>query len=205
VKAFENAYGGTPSWELGRPQPAVVRLAEAGRIVGRVLDVGCGTGENALYLAARGHAVVGIDFAPAAIARARAKAAARGLCATFLVQDALHLGAETLRRREPGEDAALGGAFDTLLDVGLFHTLQPADRAAYAAGLRAVIDPGGRCFLLCWSNRNPFGYGPQRIGRRDLRLAFRRGWRVERLGDEALETRLPPGRVHAWLAHLTPR
>lgn len=198
MKAFENAYEGTPSWELGRPQPAVVRLAEAGRIVGRVLDAGCGTGETALYLAARGHAVVGIDFAPAAIARARAKAAARGVSATFLVRDALRLG-------ELGKLAELGGAFDTVLDVGLFHTLQPADRAAYAAGLRAVIHPGGRCFVVCWSDRNPFGYGPERIGRRDLRLAFRRGWRVERLGDETLETRLPPGRVHAWLAHLTPR
>ncbi len=202
MKAFENAYEGTPSWELGRPQPAVVRLAEAGRIVGRVLDAGCGTGETALYLAARGHVVVGIDFAPAAIARARAKAAARGVSATFLVRDALRLGEEALRLRELGE---LGGAFDTVLDVGLFHTLQPADRAAYAAGLRAVIHPGGRCFVLCWSDRNPFGYGPERVRRRDLRLAFRRGWRVERLADETLETRLSPGRVHAWLAHLTPR
>ncbi len=174
----------------------MVRLAEAGMISGSVLDAGCGTGETSLYLAGRGHAVVGIDFAAAAIARARAKAAARGLgpaAATFVEWDALRL---------PELVARLGHAFDTILDVGLFHTLQPADRAVYAASLRAAIAPGGRCFVLCWSDRNPFGYGPERVRRDALRQAFRAGWSVEAIDGETLETLLPSGHVHAWLARL---
>jgi SAM-dependent methyltransferase len=191
ARAFENAYGGTPTWEIGRPQGALVRLCEAGQIVGSVLDVGCGTGDTALYLAARGHHVLGVDFAPMAVARAAQKAAERGLAerTAFIVRDVLRLG-------------DLGRTFDTIVDIGLFHSLQPADRTAYAASLRAAIIPGGRCFVLCWSDRNPFGYGPERVSRTDLLSAFEHGWRVGAIDDERLETRLPPGEVHAWLARL---
>ncbi len=185
--AFDTAYEGTPTWDIGRPQPAVVRLAEADRIAGEVIDVGCGTGEHALYLASRGHAVLGLDFAAGAIAKARAKAVERGIDAEFAVADALSL-----------ED--LGRTFDTALDVGLFHSLQPDERRPYAGGLRAVVRPGGRVFLLCWSTRNPFGIGPARIAARDIRAAFRRGWTVEAIEPETLETLLPSVRVHAWLA-----
>lgn len=186
---FDTAYEGTPTWDIGRPQPAVERLAEAGAIVGSVLDAGCGTGEHAAYLAGRGHAVVGVDVAGAAIARARAKLAERGLDAELIVHDALDL-------------ASLQRTFDTALDVGLFHTLQPVDRARYAASLRAALRPGGRAFLLCWSERNPFGYGPERITRSTIRRSFRDGWSIEAIEPEVLETRLEVGQVHAWLAHL---
>ena len=83
---FDWAYrNGTPAWDIGRAQPVVERLAEEGAFTGSLIDLGCGTGENALYLAARGLKVTGVDAAPTAIARAREKAAARGLTATFLV------------------------------------------------------------------------------------------------------------------------
>ncbi len=72
---FEQMYQGQAPWDTGRPQPAIVKLAEAGQIRGSVLDVGCGTGENLLYLAARGHEAWGLDFVPVAIERAKAKAA----------------------------------------------------------------------------------------------------------------------------------
>jgi SAM-dependent methyltransferase len=189
---FDRAYEGVPSWEIGHPQGAVVRLAEGGLIEGSVLEVGCGTGYNSLFLAARGHPVLGIDFVPAAIELATAASIGAAVPAEFLVLDARRL-------------AGLGRAFDTIIDIGLFHTLQPADRVAYAAGLRSVMAPGGRCFLLCWNERNDFGYGPERVTRGAIRSAFSRGWRVEGIAAETLETRLAGGTAHAWLARLLPR
>ena len=192
VGFFDNAYrdGGVPTWDVGRPQGALVRLAASGLIVGTVLDAGCGTGENALHLAALGHAVVGVDFATAAIERAKAKAADRGLPAEFLVADALDL-------------AVLGREFDSVIDIGLFHTLGDAERARYVTSLAAALRPGGSVILLCWSDRNPFGRGPRRISRREIRAAFRDGWVVEAIDPEWLDSRLPEGRVHAWLARIT--
>ena len=192
MEFFDNAYrdDGTPTWDVGRPQGALVRLAGSGLIVGAVLDAGCGTGENALHLAAQGHPVLGVDFAAAAIERAVAKAADRGLSAEFLVADALDL-------------AALGRAFDTVVDVGLFHTFSDADRPRYAASLGAALRPGGRAFLVCWSDENPFGRGPRRVSHREIRETFRAGWRVEAIDPEWLETRLPDGRIRAWLARIS--
>ena len=157
-----------------------------------VLDAGCGTGEHALLLTERGHQVVGVDLAAEAIARAAAKAQARGLDAGFLVHDALAL-------------AGLGRTFELALDVGLFHTLTDDDRPRYVASLAAAVRPGGRVAILCWSDRNPFGVGPRRVTRRELRGAFRAaaGWRVEEIVAETLETRLPAASVAAWLARLS--
>src|SRR6202158_420670 len=92
ANSFESAYLGTPPrWDIGRPQPAIVKLAETGQITGSVLDVGCGTGENVLYLAEHGYAAAGVDGAPTAIKKARAKAQRRGPPASFEVGDGLHL------------------------------------------------------------------------------------------------------------------
>ena len=192
VGFFDNAYrdGGTPTWDVGRPQGAVVRLARAGLIAGSVLDAGCGTGENALHLAGLGHPVLGVDFAAAAIERAVAKAADRHGSVEFQVADALDL-------------AALGRTFDAIIDIGLLHTLEDGDRTRYAASLAAALRPGGRAFLLCWSDRNPFGRGPRRISRREIRDTFREGWQVEAIDHEWLDTLLPEGRIHAWLVRIT--
>lgn len=203
---FEGAYRGPPPpWDIGRPQPALLALARDGELVGRVLDVGCGTGEHALLLARLGHRVVGVDLAPRAIERARSKALERapaplhppgaGIAPPeFLVHDALELG-------------TLGARFDTALDVGLFHVLQPEDRRRYARSLAAAVRPGGGAVVLCWSARNPFGYGPERITRAMLRRSFvaADGWAIESIEPETLETRLDAATVHAWCARLRRR
>ena len=194
MTAWDTAYEGTPTWDIGRPQEAVVRLLERGAFAGAILDAGTGTGAHALLLAAHGHRVVGVDIAPRAIEKAAAAAADLGIPPRFLVRDALTLDG-------PGGEG-LGGPFDTALDVGLFHALQPDERRRYARSLAAVVRPGGRAIVIAWSARNPFGYGPQRITRTMLRCSFvaADGWRIEAIEPEVLETRLPVGRVHAWMA-----
>ncbi len=176
-----------PPWDIGKPQPEVVRWETAGKIEGSVLDVGCGTGENALYLAERGHPVVGVDAAPTAIARAREKATVRRIHALFHVADALDL--------DSGR-----GTFRSLLDCGLFHTLEDADRPRYAESLARVAHPGANLFLLCFSDREPPGWGPRRIREEELRPAFEPAWRPVSLERATFATRMPAGSVQAWRA-----
>lgn len=186
---FDAAYEQTPPWETGRPQKAIRELAEAGGVRGSVLDVGCGTGENALMLAARGHEVVGVDIAPAAIAKAEAKARERGVRATFLVEDALTLG-------------VLGRTFDTVVDSGLFHVFPPEERPRYVASLEQVTRPGSRYHMLVWSDREPPGVGPYRVSEREIRDAFDpRRWAVRRVLPAVYETLIHSGPgAQAWLA-----
>jgi SAM-dependent methyltransferase len=109
-------------------------VERAGRIAGSVLDVGCGTGENALLFANRGCAVTGIDFLEPPIAAAKRKAAERGLAATFRVKDALRLREWTER-------------FDDAIDSGLFHVFANEGRAQYVEGLKTVVKPRAPCAL----------------------------------------------------------
>jgi len=183
---FTESYKGTPPWDIGRPQRAFVRLADQGAIEGAVLDAGCGTGENALFLAGLGHVVVGVDAVPAAIERAGAKMLEKGLQVQFLVADA--------RRLE-----ALGRMFDTVIDSGLFHVFSDQDRVAYVESLASAVRGGGRVFILCFSEREPGDWGPRRVTERELRDAFRDGWEVERIVPERLETNLGHD-VEGWLA-----
>jgi SAM-dependent methyltransferase len=187
---FEAAYvDGSAPWDVGLPQPEIVRLAEEGEIVGDVLDAGCGTGENALHLAALGRRVMGIDAAPSAIARAREKATARGLAVPFLVADALDLA--RLRRR-----------FETVIDCGLFHTFDREQRRAYARSLCEVLSPGGTLHVLCFSDQEPPGPGPHRISESDLGDAFRSIFALTRIRPGRFESRLHPGGARAWVATL---
>ncbi len=199
LSSFDIAYEGTPTWDIGRPQGVVDRLVASGSVTGVVLDAGCGTGEHALLLAGLGHRVVGVDISPLAVEKARAKAVARGVEVTFVVGDALELASVVA--------ADTAGSFDTVLDVGLFHVLQPEDRRRYAWSVAAVTRPGGRALVTSWSARNPFGYGPQRITRTMIRQSFvaADGWTIETIEPEELETRLPVGRVDAWLATIRRR
>jgi SAM-dependent methyltransferase len=76
---FDAAYEGTPPWDIGHPQPALVALVKAGLLLGRVLDIGCGTGEHALMAAELGLYATGIDSSPKAIQLAEEKARERNL------------------------------------------------------------------------------------------------------------------------------
>lgn len=191
AEEFNASYeAGTPPWDIGRPQSAFVRLADADQIRGRVLDVGCGTGEHALMAAAKGLDATGVDTAPAAVRRARAKAVQRSLAARFEVWDALDL-------------PALGLQFDSVLDCGLFHVFGDNQRATFVAGLRAVVVPGGRYFMLCFSDKEPGAWGPRRVSQDELRQCFADGWRIDVIEETVLEITLSPEGAHAWMAAFT--
>ncbi len=171
---FKNLYRGQPRWEIGRPQQALLEVAD--QIVGTILDCGCGTGENALYFAKRGHQVTGIDFLAEPIRLAKQKASERGLTATFLQMDALAL-------------PEFPKLFDTALDSGLFHVFSDDDRRRYIDGLASVLKPGGRLFLLCFSDAEPGDQGPRRVSELEIRAAFAKGWSVESIEPSRFEVR----------------
>ena len=172
--SFENLYAGQPRWEIGRPQRAILEVAD--RITGSVLDSGCGTGENALFFASRSQKVLGIDFLAEPINLARQKATERGLTATFLVMDAL-------ARKEQSE------VFDTAIDSGLIHVFSDGDRRRYVEGLASVLKPGGRLFLLCFSNAEPGEQEPRRVSKEEIEDAFADGWAVESIEPSRYEVR----------------
>ncbi|HEV2377777.1 MAG TPA: class I SAM-dependent methyltransferase [Streptosporangiaceae bacterium] len=178
-----------PPWDIGRPQPTFVRLADSGLLAGRVLDAGCGTGEHALLAAARGADATGVDVSQRAIGEARRKAAERRLSARFEVADALSLGQS-------------GWTFDTVIDSGLFHVFDDQQRGQYVASLASVLRPGGNCYLMCFSDRQPGDWGPRRIRQDELRSAFTDGLTVT--GIVADTFALNPGFgspvAQAWLA-----
>lgn len=190
MSIFEEAYRGTPNWEIGRAQPVFVALEATGEIIGDVLDVGCGTGENALFLAGQGHEVWGVDSAPRAIEIAREKALERDLPATFLVQDALRL-------------EELGRTFDTVIDSGLFHALSDPERPRFVRSLAAALRPGGTYLMLALSEREPGEHGPRRVTQQEIRAAFGAGWRINWIRDEVFEGLKQSGGYRAWLSSIT--
>jgi cyclopropane fatty-acyl-phospholipid synthase-like methyltransferase len=181
--SWDDAYAGSAplAWDLGQPQPAFVRLAEQGLLTGTVLDVGCGTGEQTLLAASHGADALGVDVSPLAIEIARGKAAARGIpaaaggqvgAARFEVADALKLG-------------ELGLGFDTIIDSGLFHVFDDENRVRYVTSLASALRPGGRLYLMCFSDRQPGIFGPRRVSQDELRAAFTDGWTIVAIEAEA--------------------
>lgn len=188
-RPWDSSYQDGPApWDFGGPQPAIVRVAAEGGFTGAVLDAGCGSGENALYIASLGLPVLGVDVAETALALARERAAERGIEAEFVVADALHL--ERLGRR-----------FQTLLDCGLFHTFDNEERLEYVASLAAVTEHDGTLCLLCFSDED--SDVPHPVSQQDLKAAFTpsAGWTITTIAHDRVRTRFhDTSGAPAWLA-----
>jgi SAM-dependent methyltransferase len=129
-------------WDTG-PGEELVALVESGRLAPcRAIDLGCGTGSNAVFLAQHGFDVTGVDFAPTAIAKARRRAATAGVNVRFIVDDLTDL-------------HNVQGTFGLLVDYGALDDLRPGDRDLYVHNVLALTHPGTRYLLWCfeWSTR----------------------------------------------------
>jgi len=173
LSRFDEAYRARPPWDIDGPQPAFVGLLDSGVIRGRVLDVGCGSGENALCFSSRRLDVTGVDASTLAVARASARARERGLPTQFLQADALRL-------------TDLGESFDTVTDSGLLHVFSDEQMQQLIGSVHTVLRPGGRYCVLCFSERATHP-GPRRLTREDLHSLFSRGWRIESLERSRFE------------------
>jgi SAM-dependent methyltransferase len=166
LSRFDDAYKSrTAPWVIGEPQPAIVDLERAGWVRGKVLDVGCGTGEHTILLTRLGYDVLGIDFAPHAVEQARANAAQQRVDARFEVADAMNLGDEP--------------AYDTIVDSALFHIFDDSDRPSYVRSLHTACRPGALVHVLALSDAGR-GFGPE-VSEAVIREAFGDGWVLEAL------------------------
>lgn len=186
---FEDAYQLiTPAWEIGRPQRAFINLAMMGKIKGRVLDMGCGTGEHVLMAAVLGLDAVGVDTSPTAIRIAEGKAHKRGLRTTFLVSDVLLTD-------------ELDAEFDTVLDCGMFHNLADENRTVFADRIHAVLRPGGWYIMLCFSDQRPRSGAARTISQEEIHRTFSNGFRIDSI-ESALMEENASSDIPAWLARI---
>jgi len=185
--SWNSVYEGSPPWDIGRPQPDFVTLADAGKFRGRVLDVGCGTGEHVMLAADHGAEAMGVDVAELAIERARAKAQQRGISAMFEVGDALHLD-------------LLGRQFDVITDSGVFHVFDDAERPIYVNSLKSALRPVGMYYMMCFSDRQPGDWGPRRVSEAELRAAFADGWSIRSIEPARFAVTIDDNGAQAWLA-----
>lgn len=192
MSSWEDAYKTTPPWDVGRPQPAFVELVQAGELnTGSVLDIGCGTGENALYLAGNGFSATGVDLTSLAIAAARAKAAERKLKVDFRTGNALSLGFKD-------------GIFNNVIDSGLFHTFPDNDRLIYAREMARVLAPRGKYFMLCFSEKEPTNWGgPRRVTKEEIESTFSPLFTINYIRDALFATRFHSNGGKAYLTSAT--
>jgi ubiquinone/menaquinone biosynthesis C-methylase UbiE len=178
---------GIPPWQIDRPQPEVIQLLENGKFESPVLDLGCGTGDNAIELARRGLVVKGLDAVTEALERARKKTEQAGLKQSpeFVLADALRLAESGLKAR-------------TVLDCALFHTFSDEERKDYIRGLEAVLSPGGRLHILSFSELETRQPGPRRLSLSEITGSFGAGWRVEDSVRCRYWDRVRPDGAHAW-------
>jgi len=157
----ESYASGQLPWDTGQPEPLLVEFITSGAVTpGSTLEIGAGTGTNAVWMAERSFDVLGIDVAPLAVERAQAKMEGRTLRCRFAVSDFLVA-------------PPPGGPFQVVFDRGCFHVFdEPREREQFAAQVAAVLIPGGFWLSLLGSTEGPpREIGPPRRSAREVSLA----------------------------------
>src|SRR5580658_9452821 len=157
----ESYASGQLPWDTGQPEPLLVEfVASSGVEPGPTLEIGAGTGTNAIWMAERGFDVFGVDVSPLAVEKARAKMEVRHLPCRFEAMDFL---AET----------PPGGPFQFVFDRGCFHVFdEPDERQRFASRVASILAPGGLWLSLIGSTEGPpREVGPPRRSAREVTLA----------------------------------
>jgi len=135
-------------WNLERPPEILVQLVASGWAPpGDAVDLGCGAGNYAVWLAANGFEVTGFDISPEALALAQKLAEKQGVCCRFLVCDLT------------GEVEGLDACFDFAFDWELLHHVFPEDRERYVSNVHRILRPGARYLSVCFSEEDVAGFG----------------------------------------------
>src|SRR6516225_2265238 len=161
----------TPPWDTKAPKENVIAWQEGGWVHGEVLDIGCGLGDNAIYLAKNGHNVTGLDISPTALITAERRATDAGVEVRFAVTDSTKLEGYT-------------DAFDTIVDSGMFHCLDDDGKRSYAEAAHRATRPGATLLLSCFSDANPPNdeFPRPAVSEQTLRDVFGgAGWDIESL------------------------
>lgn len=196
---WETAYLHSPPWEIGAPQPEIFQIAENDEILGdKVLDLGCGPCDNAIFLAKKGLSITCFDISQLAIDKGKEKATIAGLKMRFIVGDALHL-----------ETFFSEGMFTTVIDSGFFHTLNDDDRPIFAKKICRVLAKEGRYFILCFSDKGEVGLYPRRVSKKEIIDTFSQMFYINYIKEAIIvrsmkaETGTLDVKVKAYLASLT--
>jgi SAM-dependent methyltransferase len=165
----EVLYRRSPPWDTDEPAPELVELVEgpAALSPGRALDLGCGTGTNAVYLAGRGWEVTGVDLVRNAVAAARRRAAGAGVDVRLLEGDVTELG-----------QLGIGGDYTLLTDIGCLHGIPPSRRDAYATEVSRAAAPGAVLLVLGIGRLANLGIDPDELARRFGSWRLRRAVRL---------------------------
>ena len=190
---WESAYKGSHPWDIGAPQPEIVKLVENNEIPkGRVLDIGCGLGDNSILLAQNGFSMTCMDIAHLAIDKGKTKAARQKVKVNFRVGDALRL-----------DEYFNQEYFNAVVDSGLFHTLSDHERPIFSKQIRRVLVNGGKYFMLCFSDKEPGNEGPRRISKKEIEVTFSKMFRINYIKDAFFATKWDKKGPKAYLTSMT--
>ncbi|MBD3407876.1 MAG: methyltransferase domain-containing protein [Candidatus Lokiarchaeota archaeon] len=193
MNSWSDAYDSKPPWDVGHPQFAIVELVFNNELrPGKVLDLGCGTGQNTIFLAENGFDAIGVDISPEAISLARENAKEIGVSVGFRVGDVLRLS-----RYFPAH------SFDAIIDSGLFHILSDDDRWTYVRQIHRVLKENGRYYLLCFSEKEQSRAGPRRVSKAEIDTVFGKHFKINYIADTLFESALHVGGAKAYLVSAT--